>query len=59
MKILAICVLTILLAAISWGATVGIIYLITLCFGLEFSFLTATGVWLVLTLLSAFLKGSK
>lgn len=56
MKILAICVLTILLAAISWGVTVGIIYLITLCFGLEFSLLMATGIWLVLTLVGSFFK---
>ena len=37
--------------AISWLITCGIFYLITLCFGLEFSWLTATGVWLVMVLL--------
>lgn len=36
--------------ALSWAATVGIIYLICLCFSLEFSILTATGIWLVLCL---------
>ena len=37
--------------AISWLITCGIFYLITLCFDLEFSWLTATGVWLVMVLL--------
>ena len=37
--------------AISWLITCGIFYLITLCFSLEFSWLTATGVWLVMILL--------
>ena len=39
------------LGAISWLITCGIFYLITLCFSLEFSWLTATGVWLVMILL--------
>ena len=39
------------LGAISWLITCGIFYLITLCFSLEFSWLTATGVWLVMVLL--------
>lgn len=39
--------------AISWLITCGIFYLITLCFGLEFSWLTATGVWLVMILLKS------
>lgn len=39
--------------AISWAATVGIIYLITLCFALEFNLLIATGIWLVVCLLKA------
>ena len=44
-------VMFLVLGAISWIITCGIFYLITLCFGLEFSWLTATGVWLVLVLL--------
>lgn len=36
---------------ISWGATCGIIWLICVCFGLDFSLLVATGIWLVLVLL--------
>ena len=36
---------------ISWIATCGIIKLITLCFGLTFSWGIATGIWLILLLL--------
>ena len=42
---------------ISWIVTVGIIKLITLCFGWNFSWLIATGIWLVMFLIqSAFGK---
>ena len=37
---------------ISWLMTCGIVKLITLCFGLTFSWPVATGIWLVLLLLS-------
>lgn len=40
-------------AAISWIATCGIIKLITLCFGWTFSWAWATGIWLVLYLLKS------
>ena len=47
-----IALLTLLLIAleigISWIATCGVIYLITLCFGWGFSWLIATGIWLVI-----------
>ena len=46
-------VIFLVLGAISWLITCGIFYLITLCFSLEFSWLTATGVWLVLILLKS------
>lgn len=39
------------IAAISWAITCGIIYLITICFSLAFSWPIATGIWLVLILL--------
>lgn len=49
--------LIILLAlALSWGMTIGIIALICLCFGLTFSLLKATGIWLILVLIGSFLK---
>ena len=44
-------VIFLVLGAISWVVACGIVYLITLCFSLEFSWLTATGVWLVMILL--------
>ena len=45
---------------ISWGLTCGIVYLITLCFGLAFDWLVVTGIWLVLVLLtSCFGRSSK
>ena len=46
-------VMFLILGAISWIITCGIFYLITLCFSLEFSWLTATGVWLVMILLKS------
>ena len=46
-------VMFLVLGAISWLITCGIFYLITLCFSLEYSWLTATGVWLVTILLKA------
>ena len=42
--------LTIIAYAISWLATRGLIKLITLCFGWTFSWLIATGIWLILLL---------
>ena len=45
--------------AISWLITCGIIKLITICFGLTFSWSVATGIWLCLMLLNQFLTSSK
>ena len=39
--------------AISWIITCGIIKLITICFGLTFSWAIATGIWLILCLLKS------
>lgn len=48
------CLLAILtftgLSVVSWLITCGLVYLIMLCFTLEFSWWIATGVWLVLLL---------
>lgn len=41
----------ILILAISWAGTCLLVWLITLCFGLEFSFAIATGIWLLIILL--------
>lgn len=41
---------------LSWILTCGIIKLITLCFGLTFSWAIATGIWLVLCLIGGVFK---
>lgn len=43
--------LFILAAALSWVFVVLIIWLLSLCFGFDFSLLIATGIWLVWLLL--------
>lgn len=50
-------ILILFAAALSWAITVGIIKLITMCFGMTFSLLVATGIWLILCLVSGFFKG--
>ena len=40
-----------LIAGISWGVVSFFVWLICLCFGIKFTFLIATGVWLILFLL--------
>ena len=44
-------IMSLLALALSWIVTCGIIKLITLCFGVTFSWLIATGIWLVFLLL--------
>ena len=39
--------------ALSWIGMVGIIKLITLCFGWTFSWVTATGIWLIFLILKS------
>lgn len=51
-----IVLLLIIALAVSWGFTAFIVWLITLCFGWEFNFLYATGVWLILWLLGGGIK---
>ena len=41
---------------LSWAITCGVIKLITLCFGLTFSFKIATGIWFVMFLLKGIFK---
>lgn len=43
--------LFLVIAALNWLFTCGIIYLITLCFGWSFSLTIATGIWLILVLI--------
>ena len=48
-----------LLYAISWITTVGIIKLITLCFGWTFSWAIATGIWLIIVLLKSIISAGR
>lgn len=54
--IVAAIVIFLAVGAISWLATCGIIKLITLCFGWKFSWAWATGIWLIMFLLSSTFK---
>ena len=53
MKGLLYLLILLLMLFVSWGATVGIIYLITLCFNLHFSIVTGTGIWLLMFLIKS------
>lgn len=43
---------------LSWALTCGLIYLITLCFAWTFTWPIATGIWLILFLVSSFFRSS-
>ena len=52
-------ILAVMLAyAFSWIITVGVIKLITVCFGLTFKWSVATGIWLCLCVIQTWLKGA-
>lgn len=51
-------IMVVALYAISWIITCGILYLITLCFGLTFSWAIATGIWLVICILQSIFKSN-
>lgn len=53
------CLVIALLYAISWIATCGVIWLITLIFGWTFNWLIATGIWLILCIAKWVFRGSK
>lgn len=56
----AIVVIAILVLAyaLSWIVTCGVIKLITLCFGFTFKWSFATGIWLIMCLLSSVFKSN-
>ena len=59
---ISILIIALLLTAtyfVSWTITIGLIYIICLCFGIEFKLFIATGIWLILCLLSSIFGGSK
>lgn len=45
--------LLVLCGGVSWIITCGIIKLITMCFGLKFSWAVATGIWLIICILKS------
>lgn len=52
-------ILAVMLAyALSWIITVGVIKLITMCFGLTFKWSVSTGIWLCLCVIQTWLKGA-
>lgn len=54
--ILATLIVIVAIYTIGWAVTCGIIYLITACFGLGFSWPVATGIWLILLILKSVFK---
>lgn len=42
--------------AIGWIVTCGVIKLITMCFGWEFSWAVATGIWLIIMILKSIFR---
>ena len=53
-KYTAVAITILILAALmgmSWIATCGVIKLITMCFGLQFIWSIATGIWLIICIL--------
>ena len=49
----AVILLLVLCGGVSWIITCGIIKLITMCFGLKFSWAVATGIWLIICILKS------
>ena len=58
-SVIAVLFLMAVVTAFSWIVTCGIVKLITLCFGLYFSWPIATGIWLIIILIrSVFTQSS-
>lgn len=53
---LIVAAMTMAILAVEWLIICGILKLITLCFGLTFSWLWATGIWLIILILRAIFK---
>lgn len=58
LAIIAVIIIIILVYAISWIVTCGIIKLITLCFGWTFRWSVSTGIWLTFILARTVFKQS-
>lgn len=50
------CLIVLAIMALKFLVTVGIIYLITLCFGLTFSWKISIGIWLIISILRTVFK---
>ena len=59
MKYIVPIVIVILCYALSWSIAIGLMYLICLCFSWQFNLLIATGVWLIMCLVSLALPRRK
>ena len=59
MMVLIAILIFILGYALSWAITVGLIYLICLCFSWQFNLSIATGIWLILCLIKLLLPNKK
>ena len=57
MKIIWFIIGVIIGLALSWAITVGLIYLICLCFSWQFNLLVATGIWLIMIILKSVFGG--
>lgn len=55
---MAALIVFVLIAGFSWLVTCGIVYLITLCFGFTFSWITSTGIWLVIICIGGIFRTS-
>ena len=56
--ILTIILVIVGLAFLEWIITVGIIKLITMCFGWTFKWSVATGIWLIICILQSIFKSN-
>ena len=56
--ILATVLVTVGLVFLEWITTVGIIKLITMCFGWTFKWSVATGIWLIICILQTIFKSN-
>lgn len=45
--------------ALSWAITMGLIYLICLCFSFQFNLLVSTGIWLIMILIKSLFPNKK
>lgn len=59
LTVLTIVGMALLALALSWVATAFLYWLITLCFGIGWSILHATGVWLIMILITSCFSGIK